>query len=387
MPENTDLKSLRVIVIDDDDFILQQTRVILGQLGITEVMGCADGAQALQRFDSGEHYDLAIVDLNMPVMDGIEVLRNLAAKEYTGAILLLSGEDARILKTAQNLANAHRLNVLGSLNKPICLNSLREKLNKYHPAHPPQFNHESFPESYDELSIAFRQQEIIPYFQPQVKISDKSIASVEVLARWQHPLHGLIPPAFFIPMAEQHGVIDLLSEQIIKQALAEYRQWRQSGYKFTLSINLSADSLNIMDLPEKIAAMADAHNIPYDTIVLEITEGRLIHSETTSLDILTRLRLKGFGLSIDDFGTHYSTMTQLNNIPFTELKIDREFVHNAANDPATSAILDASVELAKKLEMKTVAEGVENQADWDRVALTGCDLVQGYIIAKPAPGR
>ena len=385
MSENMDLKKLRVIVLDDDEFILQQTRVILGQLGITEVTGCTDGAQALQRIDAGEQYDIVIIDLNMPVMDGIEVLRNLAARFFSGAIMLLSGEDARILKTAQNLASAHQLNVLGSLHKPISLDSLQAKLSLYHPVQASHLQKRNYPDSYDELSIAFRDQEIIPYFQPQVRISDKSIVSIEVLARWLHPEHGLIPPAVFIPVAEHHGVIDLLTEQILEQSLALYSQWRSAGYQFTMGVNLSADNLNMVDLPEKIATMAEAHNIPCNAIVLEITEGKVIHSKTKSLDVLTRLRLKGFGLSIDDFGTHYSTMTQLNNIPFTELKIDREFVHNAADDPATSAILDASVQLAKRLNMTTVAEGVENQADWDRVASTGCDLVQGYFIAKPAP--
>jgi EAL domain-containing protein (putative c-di-GMP-specific phosphodiesterase class I)/CheY-like chemotaxis protein len=385
MAENVDLTALHVIVLDDDDFILQQTRIILEQLGITNVTGCADGEQALHKLDAGEHYDLAIIDLNMPVMDGVEVLRNLAKREFAGAIILLSGEDVRILKTAQNLANAHRLNVLGSLHKPISLEALQTKLSQYQPKRASQLGKGILTESYDELSIAFKEQEIVPYFQPQVRISDKSVTSVEVLARWLHPEHGLIPPAVFIPLAEEHGVIDLLTEQILQQSLALYHEWMGNGHQFTIGVNISADSLEVVDLPEKFSAMAAEYGVPCEAIVLEITEGKLIQSQAKALDVITRLRLKGFGLSIDDFGTHYSNMAQLNNIPFTELKVDREFVHNADNDSATSAILESSVQLAKKLNMVTVAEGVENQDDWDRVASTGCDRVQGYFIAKPAP--
>jgi EAL domain-containing protein (putative c-di-GMP-specific phosphodiesterase class I)/CheY-like chemotaxis protein len=385
MAENVDLTTLRVIVLDDDDFILQQTRIILEQLGITDITGCADGEQALHKLDAGESYDLAIIDLNMPVMDGVEVLRNLAKREFAGAIILLSGEDVRILKTAQNLANAHRLNVLGSLHKPISLEALQTKLSQYQPKQVSQLHKGKLTESSDERSIAGQEQEIVPDFQPQVRVSDKSVTSVEVLARWLHPEHGLIPPAVFIPLAEEHGVIDLLTEQILQQSLALYHEWMGNGHQFTIGVNISADSLEMVDLPEKFSAMAAEYGVPCEAIVLEITEGKLIQSQAKALDVITRLRLKGFGLSIDDFGTHYSNMAQLNNIPFTELKVDREFVHNADDDSATSAILESSVQLAKKLNMVTVAEGVENQDDWDRVASTGCDRVQGYFIAKPAP--
>ncbi|WED20797.1 EAL domain-containing response regulator [Vibrio sp. JC009] len=384
MPDNIAQLPLTAIVIDDDDFILQQTAVILKQLGIKEVTGCIDGEQALSHIDSEMTFDIAIIDLNMPVMDGIEVLRNLAERDYSGAIILLSGEDERILRTAQNLANAHKLKVIGAIAKPLCLESLQNQLKAYRPPQTFSSRKTDFPDTYDELSIGLEQQEIIPYFQPQVRVSDKSVASVEILARWMHPESGLVPPGIFIPIAEEHGIIDLLTEQVLKQALAVYSQWRKAGYDFTMGMNLSADSLDIMDLPEKIAAMCEEHEVPCESLVLEITEGRVIHSQITSLDVLTRLRLKGFKLSIDDFGTHYSNMAQLNNIPFTELKIDREFVHKAADNPATSAILETSIQLAKKLNMTTVAEGVEDQADWDHVASTGCDLVQGYFIARPA---
>ncbi len=385
MPELTNLKNLRVIIIDDDEFILQQTRIILGQLDITQITGCTDGSQAMQLIDGGEQYDLALIDLNMPVMDGIEVLRNLAQREFSGAILLFSGEDARILRTAQNLASAHKLNVLGALHKPICVESIQSILNQNRSVSSDQNKHHESLQYYDELSIALEQKEIVPYFQPQVKISDRSITSVEVLARWEHPQSGLIPPSIFIPVAEEHGIIDLLTQTILDQALASFSQWLKDGYRFTMSVNLSADSLDVMDLPEKIAQMVADYHVPCECLVLELTEGRIVHSQTKSLDVLTRLRLKGFGLSIDDFGTHYSTMSQLNNIPFTELKVDRAFVHNSASDATANAILNASVQLAKNLNMTTVAEGVETEQDWDQVAKSGCDLVQGYLIAKPMP--
>ncbi|MET0014697.1 MAG: EAL domain-containing protein [Sedimenticola sp.] len=214
---------------------------------------------------------------------------------------------------------------------------------------------------------------------------DKSLVAAEVLARWQHPERGLLAPFHFIARAEELSLIDELTWSLFEQAIGQFGRWRTMGTNLSMSINLSADSLGTVDLPEKIASLVAANHIPYDAIRLEITESRLMKNLKTSLDVLARLRLKNFGLSIDDFGTGYSSLAQLNSIPFNELKVDRAFVHGAAADPAARAILESSVMLARKLDMTVVAEGVEDQSDWDQVEAVGCDLVQGYHVARPMP--
>ncbi len=387
MVSKTDLKQLRVLVVDDDEFMLDIVNMNLARLGITQVVTFSDGEKVLATLDSGDRFDVAMVDLNMPVMDGIQVLRNLAVREFTGGILLFSGEDARILKTAESLASSHNLHVLGALGKPVTVEILRDKLMGYRPKQAETQRKAAVLVTADDLRAAIDRRHIIPFFQPKVRLSDRTIASAEVLARWLHPQRGMVPPIAFIPTAEEEGLIDDLTQVVFEQAIEQTAAWRKQGYEFNIGLNLSADSLGAVDLPERLANLAIASALPCQTIELEITESRLMQNITTSLDVLTRLRLKGFGLSIDDFGTGYSSMSQLRDVPFTELKIDRAFVHGAADDPAARAILESSAALARKLDMIIVAEGVEDQADWDLVAQVGCDLAQGYFIAKPMPGE
>ena len=237
----------------------------------------------------------------------------------------------------------------------------------------------------EDLRNAIAMRQIVPFYQPKVSIEDRSMTSAEVLARWRHPERGLVPPIAFISVAEEHLLIDELTQVICEQAVADLGRWHRAGHRFSLGVNLSADSLNRVGLPEQLARLLQGQGIGCESITLEVTESRLMQNLTTALDVLTRLRLKGFGLSVDDFGTGYSSMSQLSNIPFTELKIDRAFVHGGSCDPAARAILESSAALARKLNMVIVAEGVEDQADWDLVRDVGCHLVQGHFIARPMP--
>ncbi|MET0082115.1 MAG: EAL domain-containing response regulator [Sedimenticola sp.] len=379
------IESLSFLVIDDDEFMLDIVAMNLNHLKAANVATCTNGCEALARIDNGESFDVVMIDLNMPIIDGVEVLRSLAQRNFPNGILLFSGEDARILKTAQSLANEHKLNVLGALTKPVVVNDLQEALQAYRPntTEAPQKLFE--PITVDELYKAINEKQILPYFQPQVLSRDKSLVAAEVLARWQHPERGLLAPFHFIARAEELSLIDELTWSLFEQAIEQFGRWRTMGTNLSMSINLSADSLGTVNLPEKIASLVAANHIPYDAIRLEITESRLMKNLKTSLDVLARLRLKNFGLSIDDFGTGYSSLAQLNSIPFNELKVDRAFVHGAAADPAARAILESSVMLARKLDMTVVAEGVEDQSDWDQVEAIGCDLVQGYHVARPMP--
>lgn len=386
MTSTSDYQALSFLVVDDDDLMRRQVELVLNQLGIEQVTLLADGQSALHKIIQEETYDVLILDLNMPSIDGIEVIRHLAEAEYDGAIALFSGEDARILKAAESLANAHNLYVLGSLSKPVTADAIESLLNQFKPRDDITRRGSIEKVSPGELADAIARRQIQPFYQPKVRATDKSIASVEVLARWIGDDGGMIPPIAFIPVAEEHDLIDDLTIIVVEHAFEQLGKWRAQGYEFSLGVNISADSLDNVDFPEKLGDIATRNSVPCSSIVLEITESRLMQNLTTSLDVLTRLRLKGFGLSIDDFGTGYSSMDQLKTIPFTELKIDRSFVHGIIDDPAAFAILESSADLAKKLNLTIVAEGVEDQADWDVVVKVGCDLIQGYFIAKPMSG-
>jgi EAL domain-containing protein (putative c-di-GMP-specific phosphodiesterase class I) len=197
----------------------------------------------------------------------------------------------------------------------------------------------------------------------------------------------MIPPDHFIPMAESSGLIHDLTICMMDQAMAQAAIWYSRGLAIKVAVNLSPLSLEQPDFLQRILALVDRYELPADRIVVEITEGSVVAHKGNSLGMLSRLRLKGFGLSIDDYGTGFSSMQQLARIPFTELKVDRSFVDGAHERKNLRVILQSALDMAKRLELVTVAEGVETMEDWRLLQDFGCNIAQGYLIAKPMPAN
>ncbi|MDT8452057.1 MAG: EAL domain-containing response regulator [Gammaproteobacteria bacterium] len=377
------LSKKTALVVDDEEFMRDFLSTVIKQVGIENVLTATGGQQALDIILSrSEPFDYVFCDLQMPEMDGIEVIRHLAAIDYSSGIVLFSGENQRILETAHSIAEARGLNLLGSLTKPVSVESLYQMLVNYQVAEKKSLW--SSPEvSAEELQAALLAGDITVYYQPQVNIESMEVKGVEALARWNHAEKGMVPPDIFIDLAEQHQLIDAVTETVIKQTCQQGAIWSSQGRKFKLSINLSMDNLHSLDFPDRLMALVKSTGMDIKNLIFEITESVLVKDFNTCMDILTRLRLKGPELSIDDFGTGYASMDHLKRMPFSELKIDRAFVTGAHSNGTARAILESSIYLAKHLQMTTVAEGVENKQDLDLVASLGCDLVQGYYIARP----
>ena len=373
---------LRLLVVDDDEFMLEVMAMTLSQLAIDKITTANNAHDALAFLNENNQADVILCDLNMPGMDGIEFLRHLANQDFSGGILLMSSEDKRVLKTAMALAQAHNLNVLGAIKKPVSVFALSEVLTDLKPGSVgvKAVETEVLPH---ELEQAINNHELVMHYQPKVDIESKRVIGVECLVRWQHPEKGLIMPDKFIALAEEHGLIDNLTDQVVLQSLACAGKWSHRGLNLKVAINISANSLERLDLPEFIVNRINEFGLDMSNVTLEITESKLMGDAKIGLDVLTRLSLKKISLSIDDFGTGYSTLGQLQQFPFVELKIDRSFVNGAHKDENARAILVYCVELAKKLDMSIVAEGVETEQDWNLVRDLGCDSVQGYYIAKP----
>ncbi len=381
-----DYSDLTLLVIDDDQYMLDLVQATFHRMGINNVICASSGERALGHLENDlQVIDIIFCDLNMPKMDGIELLRTFAEKQFTGGVALISSEDIGILRAAERLARAHGLNVLGKISKPLTPNALDELLLRYTPSADKKKRNSVGLLTKDMLCKAIEEDQIEVYFQPQINISTNKIEAVEALARWKHPKAGSVSPKIFIPLAESCGAINRLMEIVYEKAIIQAGRWARAGLSIKVSVNLSIDNLTRMDLPEFLYAMAEKQRVNPENVVLEITESRLLNNVKRALDVLTRLRLKGFGLSIDDFGTGYSSMEQLLNIPFTELKIDRAFVHGATKDPAARAILESSVNLAKKLDLFIVAEGTEDKEDVECVRALGCNLAQGYHYSEPMP--
>jgi EAL domain-containing protein (putative c-di-GMP-specific phosphodiesterase class I) len=275
--------------------------------------------------------------------------------------------------------------VLGCLHKPITPEGLTAMLENWMPSSRGQPRVEKKAYGAEELRSAIAHHGLVNFYQPKVAVATGKVVGVETLVRWHHPLDGLVLPDQFIGLAEAHGLIDDLSRVVLKKALAHAKVWQEAGLALRVAINMSMDNFSSLDFVDFIAGTAAEVGVPPQGVVLEVTESRLMGDLRAPLEALTRLRLKHFHLSIDDFGTGHSSLAQLRNIPFDELKIDQSFVHGAWMDETVRAIYDASLSLANQLGMEVVAEGVEDQEDWDFLRRTGCHLAQGHFIARPMP--
>lgn len=379
-----DVSRLRVLVIDDDGFMREVVTTGLNSLGVGRVFAAADGAEGIRQVAQGRP-DVVICDLNMPGMDGVEFLRHLAERSFLGGLLIFSAEDDLIRRTAQDLAREHGLNLLGSLSKPVKVEELLEVLSRFQQLESGPVVRTAKRYEKDELRRAIVNNEVVPYFQPQVDTATGLCTGVEALARWVHPEDGLVSPNQFVPLAEQTGLISALTESIFRQSVQAAFRFQGFDPRVRLSVNLSTLALQRTWLPDMLTEQAESYGVPPSRITLEVTESNVIDNLALSLEVLTRLRLRGFGLAIDDFGTGYASMQQLRKIPFTELKIDKSFVHSVDDDGAAAAILESSIALGKRMQLSIVAEGVETETEWDRVVALGCNVVQGWYKAKAMP--
>ena len=234
----------------------------------------------------------------------------------------------------------------------------------------------------DGLQLALERQALHMAYQPKVSMRDGSLAQVEALVRWDDPELGTVGPARFVPLAEQHGLIDDLTHWGLRRILRQWLDWRQEGIDACIAFNISALSLQHLDFPDLVERMCRGLNVPTDRIVLELTEGAT-QPLVKMMDALTRFRIKGIGLAIDDFGTGYSSLMQLRQLPFTEVKIDQAFIADAPQSRDSRLIIQSITELAKGLGLSTTAEGVETIEQLRIVRELGCDYVQGYLVSPP----
>jgi EAL domain-containing protein (putative c-di-GMP-specific phosphodiesterase class I) len=372
----------KLIVVDDEPDLAGFVAAVAEQAGYTtELFHHAETFKHNYRGDA----DVIVLDLLLPGVDGIELIRYLSQMGCRSRLILVSGFDSGVLHSAQKLAVEQGLNFAGSLNKPFRQLALSELLQTIAitPHGKGSKPTTGFLPSVAQLEVALRRHELVTYYQPKIDLITQKVTGLEALVRWQHPEHGILPPDLFVPLAEQHGLIDELTWGVFKQAADEYCRIREMGMDLSIAVNMSASTLRELSLPEHLNDLITEYAIDPGKIVLEVTETALMQELIKSLDILTRLRMKGFKLSIDDFGTGYSSLVQLHRAPFSELKIDRSFVQDMADDNEASAIVETVILLGHKLGLQVVAEGVETLINLEQLTSMGCDLAQGFHIARP----
>jgi EAL domain-containing protein (putative c-di-GMP-specific phosphodiesterase class I)/CheY-like chemotaxis protein len=382
------IADLRFLVVEDDDFQRNALVRLLKRLKATYVCAAAHGGEALEWVAKSDGpFDIVISDLQMPKMDGMELIRHLGERGYRASLILASALDRSLLAAVETMTKTYGITLLGAIEKPVTRESLARMLTRHVPPSHKQQNQGPSTVSFtiDEIMAGLKNDQFEPFFQPKIEISTRRVVGAEALARWRHPQHGIIAPFAFIQVLEDNDQIDSLMWVMLKKSSLFCRNLTSAAIDATISVNLSLKSLTDVDLANRISDIVKACGIEPRQLCLEVTESAATTDLGKALENLTRLRMKGFGLSIDDYGTGYSSMQQLTRIPFTELKIDRSFVTNAPSNAQTKVILASSLDLAKELGILAVAEGVETQADWDLLEELGCDLAQGYFIAKPMP--
>jgi EAL domain-containing protein (putative c-di-GMP-specific phosphodiesterase class I)/CheY-like chemotaxis protein len=375
---------IRVLVVDDQAHVRNFARRVLGSMGITDVVDVADGRDALAAVTQpGAWFDLILCDLQMPERDGIETIRAFAAIGLESAIAIMSIEEERVIETAGMLAEAQGLRMLGTIPKPLTPEKLQPILQRMREV-PGRLSDNTVIAPEKDFKEAFRRTELFFLYQPKVWMRTRKFAGVEGLVRWRHPEFGLFQPASFVPaMEEQEQYSAALTEFTLRETIACAGRWHAAGRELRVALNLSVRAFDRLDLPERIASLALDARVSPEFITLEVTETQVARDAIKMIDVATRLRLKGFRLSIDDFGTGQSGLSKLQKLPFNELKIDRSFVHGCSASPSKRSVVEASLALAHDLRMTSVAEGIQERPDWDLLDALGCDVMQGFFIARP----
>jgi EAL domain-containing protein (putative c-di-GMP-specific phosphodiesterase class I)/CheY-like chemotaxis protein len=380
------IAEMSVMVVEDHSFQRSIALRLLADLGIERAFEAANGREALERlFTMREIPDVVVVDLDLPEIDGIQLIGHVAQRKLARAIVVLSALDPSLLNTVQTMARASGLRVLGCVEKPLTAAKLEEVLQHFHVAHEETDADAPLALADDVVSSALGRDEFEPWFQPQVSIASGHIVGVEALARWSHR-GQVVLPGRFVPQIERLGLIDAFTDRILAKACAWRSRWAAAGLDLRMSVNISMLNLAKVEAADRYQDIVLAAGVKPRDVVLELTESSVMHEVASALNVLARLRLKGFGLAIDDFGTGYSSLSQLAQVPVTELKVDQSFVTGAASHPRKRAVIETSLDLARKLDIGTVAEGVENVEEWQMLAELGCQIAQGFLIGPAVAG-
>ncbi len=369
-------RNLLLVVDDEVDFL-----ELIEQIG--EGVGCevitADSAARFREQLSSRQPCLILLDLQMPGMDGIEALRYLARQGITSGVLLASGMDQRVLASARQLGDSLGLRMLGTLQKPAMLEDIENLLMKHLDP--------GARISAEDLRQAVEEHELLVHYQPKVARApnDWQVRSAEALVRWRHPRLGLLYPGEFLALAEQSGLIVGITDFVMTDAIRQVGHWRQRGLDLSVAVNLSPRLVQDLEFPDRLNRVFKEFETAPEQLILEVTEAASLDDPELVMDIFTRLRVKGVGLSLDDFGTGMSSLTQLYKMPFSEVKIDGSLIADVGTSKAAATVVRAIVELAHNLSLSACAEGVETAAQFEFLDQIGCDALQGDFIASAMP--
>lgn len=376
----------RVLILDDDPGVGRIFAIVSNQAGM-EAKAVTEAEEFFLELRNWSPTHV-VVDLIMPCMDGVQVLQRLAEMECDASVCVTSGAGSRVLKAAKQSAIEHGLVEPHALQKPVSIaeieafladtSHIRRQAKRKAAAENPKITAQ-------DLRLALDRRELFLAYQPIISCPDHKVRGFEALVRWMHPEHGLIMPDAFISISESTGLIHELTNRVVDIGL----RWLKSDPVLdgkSLSVNISAKSFDDSKLPDRLGAAAQIAGVDPNQLILEVTESATMEDELLALDLFTRLRVKGFRVSIDDYGMGTSSLALLARLPFSEVKVDRSFAMEATESEDAKKIIRSTVDLSKSLDLEVVTEGVETEACLAFLDSIGCSFAQGYYIARPMAG-
>ena len=368
----------RIVTVDDDRRILRVLKRACENVGfeVHAVMDAEYFQSSLRAFEPS----LVFLDLNIRNVDGAALLRFIAEEHHDTSVIVTSGVDECVLDEAQSMGLSLGLRMLTPIRKPLLVADVRHRLDMFRDRLPgaPRAALDAH-----ELGNALDRGHLDVCYQPLVDLGGQQVVGVEALARLRRPGTGILGPEQFIPVAEQCGLIDKLTFGVLDQALARIAGWRRYAPDLRLAVNISPTMLGDASLPQRIAGVLSAHEVPAEQLVLEITETSVAADRQLAADTLGTLRRRGVHLALDDFGSGACSLGQLYEFPYDTLKLDRKFAMRAEQDPDAAATIRSCLDLARAVGLTVIAEGIQSENTLRWLAMHGCHQGQGYHISPP----
>jgi len=373
----------KILIADDSESIRKYLAQVLGELSSAELTFAKDGLEALELVDSGFQPDLALIDINMPRLDGVQLLRCLSERKKSFPIVIISGLSRHLISSIEKLSRHYQLNLLGTIGKPIDVSALGRILGRLEndgkvQAKVPQMRTYEILRAIDDGGLE-------PWFQPQIDLSKRELVGLEVLCRLRDKKKGIVPADQFIETMERSDLIKQVTLELVRDALKKVSMLSTQVNEFTTSFNFSAKMFDDEAFVSEFINVINDSPVPNELIIVEITETSMASRPLKELEGASRIAIAGCGLSIDDFGCGSATFDRLHSLPFTELKIDKKYLPTGNMREADRALLESTINMARRLGMQVVVEGVESYAQWEMVQHLGCERAQGFFISAAMP--
>lgn len=376
---------LRVLVLNDNFFQRATTVNMLRQLGCESVCSASSAKDALHTLQSVGPVDVALCDLRMHGLDSLDFLQRSAQNGLVRSVIIISSLAEDVRRAAAKLIPLLGMRVLGELGQPLQFDTLSRLLKNY-------FNQQTASEGSTSVDLIADEGEILSamkygqmetYFQPKINLLSNEVSGVEALTRWNHPTRGIVSPVAFMPTLERCNLMDELFFAQFDHGLQLQRHFLMRGTPLNIAFNLQPSQLSNVALFSRIKATLATFKLPGAGVTFELTETGLVEASATCMENLVRLRMMGCRLSIDDFGSGFSSLQRLCQLPFNEIKLDGEFVQSLGDGPRSRAVIGSTIALGESLGMTVVAEGIETQEQHYNLVKLGCVHGQGYFFAKP----